>query len=87
MKENRSKAERALWAQFDALEMGSGWEEEDIVKPQVLVEDVYGDSHPGSVHLNGLSQAAAGASSSTAAFPPTTTSRTYATAAPRATAA
>lgn len=59
MKENRSKAERALWAQFDALEMGSGWEEEDIVKPQVLVEDVYGDSHPGSVHLNGLSQAAA----------------------------
>lgn len=43
-----------LWAQFDALELGSGWSEEDITKPQILIEDVYGDSHPGSVHLNQL---------------------------------
>ena len=54
--EIRSKRERALWAQFDALQMGSGWDEEDIGKPQILVEDVFGDSHPGSVHLDQLSE-------------------------------
>ena len=52
----RSKNERALWAQFDALQLGSGWDEEDIGKPQILVEDVFGDSHPGSVHLNQVSE-------------------------------
>lgn len=52
----RSTEERALWAQFDALQLGSGWDEEDIGKPQVLVEDVYGDSHPGSVHLQQVSE-------------------------------
>ena len=52
--EQRSKDERELWAQFDALELGSGWDYEDIRKPQILIEDVYGDSHPGSTHLNGL---------------------------------
>ena len=50
----KSQKERVLWAQFDALELGSGWSEEDITKPQILIEDVYGDSHPGSVHLNQL---------------------------------
>ena len=51
----RSEKERFGWAQFDALQLGSGWDEEDIGKPQILVEDAYGDSHPGSVHLAGLS--------------------------------
>ena len=51
-----STRERELWAQFDALQLGSGWDEEDICKPQILVEDVFGDSHPGSVHLNQLSE-------------------------------
>ncbi len=50
-----STPQRNLWVQFDALQLGSGWEEEDIQKPQILIEDVYGDSHPGSVHLNELS--------------------------------
>ena len=54
-----SAPERRLWAQFDALQMGSGWDEEDIQKPQILIEDVYGDSHPGSVHLDRLSEQAA----------------------------
>ena len=54
--EIRSSKERLLWAQFDALQMGSGWDEEDIGKPQIRVEDVYGDSHPGSVHLNQISE-------------------------------
>lgn len=52
----RSTRERALWAQFDALQLGSGWDEEDVDKLQILVEDVYGESHPGSVHLNQVSE-------------------------------
>lgn len=52
----RSERERALWAQFDALQMGTGWDEGDIVKPQILVEDAYGDSHPGSIHLMQVSE-------------------------------
>ena len=54
--ELRSSRERQLWAQFDALQMGTGWDEEDIGKPQILVEDAYGDSHPGSAHLNQISE-------------------------------
>lgn len=52
----KSAPERLLWAQFDALQLGSGLDEEDIKKPQILVDDVYGDSHPGSVHLNQLTE-------------------------------
>lgn len=51
-----STSERKLWAQFDALQLGSGWSESDLEKYQILVEDAYGDSHPGSVHLNQISQ-------------------------------
>ncbi|HHU91196.1 MAG TPA: dihydroxy-acid dehydratase [Clostridiaceae bacterium] len=51
-----SKNERALWAQFDALQLGTGWSEEDITKPQILISDVWGDSHPGSAHLLELAQ-------------------------------
>lgn len=54
----RSQKERNTWAQFDALQLGSGWDEEDIGKPQILVEDAYGDSHPGSIHLNQLGEQA-----------------------------
>lgn len=54
----RSARQRNLWAQFDALQMGSGWDEEDVRKPQILLEDVFGDSHPGSVHLAGLMEQA-----------------------------
>ncbi len=54
----KSKRERKLWAQFDALELGSGWDYDDIEKPQILIEDVYGDSHPGSTHLNQISDQA-----------------------------
>lgn len=54
--EQKSKRERLWWCQFDALEMGSGWTEEDVSAPQILIEDVYGDSHPGSVHLSALTE-------------------------------
>ena len=30
------------------------WDDTDIEKPQIMVESVYGDSHPGSWHLNQL---------------------------------
>lgn len=55
----KSQKERLLWSQFDALNLGSGWDSTDITKPQIMIEDVYGDSHPGSVHLNQLSTQAA----------------------------
>lgn len=54
----RSLFARKFWAQFDALQLGSKMDEEDIIKPQILIEDVFGDSHPGSVHLNSLSEQA-----------------------------
>ena len=34
------------------------WDEEDVKKPQILLEDVFGDSHPGSTHLSGLMEQA-----------------------------
>lgn len=58
MIKQKSIAERSLWAQYDALQLGSGWDEQDIKKPQILIEDVYGDSHPGSTHLNQLTEQA-----------------------------
>lgn len=56
--EQKSHEERMWWAQFDALEMGTGWDITDIEKPQILIEDVWGDSHPGSKHLNTLTEQA-----------------------------
>lgn len=54
----KSAKERLWWAQFNALQMGSGWDDTDIEKPQIMIEDVYGDSHPGSVHLHQLAKQA-----------------------------
>lgn len=54
----KSEKERQLWTQFDALQLGTGWVEDDIGKLQILVEDVYGDSHPGSAHLDAVSRQA-----------------------------
>lgn len=65
----KSTSERMLWAQFDALQLGSGWDEEDITKPQILIEDVYGDSHPGSTHLNQLAEQAKYGVFETGGFP------------------
>ncbi len=58
MIEQKSLTERNLWAQIDALHLGTKWDEKDITKPQILIEDVYGDSHPGSTHLNQLTEQA-----------------------------
>lgn len=45
---------RGIAPEMDPLRMGMGWTEEDLGKPQVIVESTYGDSHPGSAHLNRL---------------------------------
>ena len=54
----RSKKARREWIQIDALSCGTGWDEKDLSKPQILIEDVFGASHPGSYHLNGLAEEA-----------------------------
>jgi dihydroxy-acid dehydratase len=55
----QSAGERQLWSQFDALQLGTNWDEEDLGKPQILIEDALGDSHPGSSHLQELNRQAA----------------------------
>lgn len=37
---------------MDPLRMGMGWQVADLGKPQIMVESTYGNSHPGSGHLN-----------------------------------
>ncbi len=56
MPQQRCREIRKAWAQVDALMMGMNWSEEDIEKPHILVDDVQGDSHPGSSHLDVLSR-------------------------------
>ncbi|MBP1722350.1 MAG: dihydroxy-acid dehydratase, partial [Deltaproteobacteria bacterium] len=55
MKPKSSKIRRE-WLQVDTLCCGMDWDEADLGKPQILIEDVWGDSHPGSVHLDGLAR-------------------------------
>ena len=45
--------------EIDALRQGMGWDTEDIGRKQILIDSTYGDSHPGSVHLDRLAEAAA----------------------------
>ena len=48
----RSQQVRTLAPENDPLKIGMGWTVSDLGKPQILVESTYGDSHPGSAHLN-----------------------------------
>jgi len=50
--ELRSQEMRKLAPELDPLRIGTGWKPEDLSKPQVMIESTYGDSHPGSGHLN-----------------------------------
>src|SRR5712692_1964239 len=43
----RSQRLRAVNYQGDALRLGMNWTEEDLAKPQVLVDSAYGMGHPG----------------------------------------
>lgn len=55
-KDQKAREVRKIWSQSDALRMGIGWDEYDLEKPYILVEDVFGESHPGSIHLNRLTE-------------------------------
>ena len=57
-KRQRSKEIRDGWVQFNTLCCGTGWDENDLKNPQILVEDVFGSSHPGSFHLDTLAEEA-----------------------------
>ena len=50
--ELRSQKVRKLAPEMDPLRMGMGWKAEELSKPQIIVESTYGNSHPGSAHLN-----------------------------------
>ena len=53
-----SQKVRAVAPEMDPLRMGMGWQKEDLEKPQIIVESTFGDSHPGSAHLDKLVAAA-----------------------------
>ncbi len=50
--ELHSQEIRKLAPENDPLKIGMGWTVKDLEKPQILIESTFGDSHPGSAHLN-----------------------------------
>ena len=48
----KSQQVRSLSPEMDPLRMGMGWTVDDLSKPQIMVESTFGDSHPGSAHLD-----------------------------------
>ncbi len=58
MPEFISQKMRRLAPEMDPLRLGTGWTPDDLGKPQILVESTFGDSHPGSGHLDRLVAAA-----------------------------
>ena len=53
-----SQKMRTLAPELDPLRLGTGWKPEDLSKPQIFIESTFGDSHPGSGHLDQLVEAA-----------------------------
>src|SRR5918998_5564034 len=54
MPELRSQRLRRSNHQGDALRLGMNWTEEDLGKPQILVDSAYGMGHPGTFHFREL---------------------------------
>lgn len=50
----KSQEMRKLAPELDPLRIGTGWKPEDLEKTQVMIESTFGDSHPGSGHLDTL---------------------------------
>src|SRR6516164_4281848 len=50
----RSQRLRLINHQGDALRLGMNWTEEDLGKPQILVDSAYGMGHPGMFHFREL---------------------------------
>ena len=59
--ELRSQQVRALAPENDPLKIGMGWTADDLSKPQIFIESTFGDSHPGSAHLDQFVREAAAA--------------------------
>ena len=53
-----SQEVRTLAPENDPLKIGMGWSVSDLSKPQIFVESTFGDSHPGSAHLDQFVQQA-----------------------------
>ena len=53
-----SQKMRKLAPELDPLRLGTGWTPDELSKPQIIVESTFGDSHPGSGHLDKLVNAA-----------------------------
>ena len=53
-----SQKMRRLAPELDPLRIGTGWKPEDLSKPQIYISSTFGDSHPGSGHLDKLVEAA-----------------------------
>ncbi len=49
-----SQKMRTLAPELDPLRIGTGWKPEELSRPQVFIESTFGDSHPGSGHLDKL---------------------------------
>jgi dihydroxy-acid dehydratase len=54
LRQLRSQRLRSVNFQGDALRLGMNWTEEDLSKPQVLVDSAYGMGHPGTFHFKEL---------------------------------
>lgn len=52
--ELHSQQVRAIAPESDPLKIGMGWTVDDLSRPQIMVESTFGDSHPGSAHLDQL---------------------------------
>lgn len=50
----RSQRLRLINRQGDALRLGMNWTEEDLGKPQILIDSAYGHGHPGTFHFREL---------------------------------
>lgn len=54
----KSQKARKENSEFDPIRLGTGWIPEELSQPQILLESTFGDSHPGSTHLNTLVESA-----------------------------
>ncbi len=47
-----SQEVRKIAPEMDPLRRGMGWSVDDLSRPQIIIESTFGDSHPGSAHLD-----------------------------------
>lgn len=81
--ELNSQRVRALAPENDPLKIGMGWKVEDLDKPQIMVESTFGDSHPGSAHLDQFVNEAMRGIADAGGKEPGILPQTYVTALPR----